>query len=205
MIHDLLLRWVVTGLFALGATECGLPLLIRRLPATAAVSHGLHLLMAISMSVMAWPWGAKVPTVGPAVFFLLAALWFLAVAIIAVRSRYPRMANGYHALMMLATAWMYVSMNNPVHVHSPHSPSTPMPGMDMAAMNEQASSEAPALFTALNWIGAVVFTIAAAFWVSTYFVERRRTTTRFGPLGDVAQAMTAAAMAILFGATLFAI
>lgn len=205
MIHDLLLRWVVTGLFALGATEFGLLLLIRRLPATAAVSHGLQLLMAISMSVMAWPWGAKVPTVGPAVFFLLAALWFLAVAIIAVRSRYPRMSNGYHALMMLATAWMYVSINNPLHVHSPHSPSTPMGGMDMAAMNEQASSEAPALFTAVNWIGAVVFTIAAAFWVSTYFVERRRATTRFGPLGDVAQAMTAVGMAILFAATLFVI
>lgn len=80
-----------------------------------------------------------------------------------------------------------------------------MPGMDMPAMNEQASSEAPALFTAVNWLGAVVFTIAAAFWVATYLVERRRATTRFGPLGNVAQAMTAAAMAVLFGATLFAI
>ncbi|WP_373878482.1 DUF5134 domain-containing protein, partial [Mycobacterium kiyosense] len=39
-------------------------------------------------------------TDSPAVFFLLAALWFVAVAITAVRSRYPRMANGYHALMM---------------------------------------------------------------------------------------------------------
>jgi len=205
MIHDLLLRWVITALFALGATECGLPLLIRRLSATAAVSHGLHLLMAISMAVMAWPWGTRVPTLGPAVFFLLAALWFVVIAIIANRTRYPRMSNGYHALMMLATAWMYASMNNPFPVHSPHSPSTPMPGMDMAAMNEQASNEVPTWFTAMNWLGAVIFTVAAVFWVSKYFVEKRHTATRLGPLGDVAQAMTAAAMAILFGATLFAI
>ena len=205
MIHDLLLRWVVTGLFALGATECGLPLLIRRLPATAAVSHGLHLLMAISMAVMAWPWGSQVPTLGPAEFFLLAALWFLAVAITAARSRYSRMFNGYHALMMLATAWMYVSMNNPSLVHSPHSPSTPMPDLDMAAMNEQTSGEAPAFFTAVNWLGAAVFTVAAVFWVSRYFVERHRTTTRFGPLGNVAQAMTAVGMALLFAASLFEI
>ncbi|WP_309299026.1 DUF5134 domain-containing protein [Mycobacterium kiyosense] len=37
----------------------------------AAISHGLHLLMAISMSVMAWPWGAKVPTLGPCPFSLI--------------------------------------------------------------------------------------------------------------------------------------
>ncbi|PJE24517.1 MAG: DUF5134 domain-containing protein [Mycobacterium sp.] len=205
MIHDLLLRWVVTALFALGATECGLPLLIRRLPATAMVSHGLHLLMAISMAVMAWPWGTQVPTLGPAVFFLLGALWFLTVANLADRRRCFRKSNGYHALMMLATAWMYVSMTNPVHVNAPHSPSTPMPGMDMAAMDTMPGSETPSWFTAVNWLGAGVFTIAAVFWVSKYFVERRHITTRFGPLGDVAQAMTAAAMAILFGATLFAI
>lgn len=80
-----------------------------------------------------------------------------------------------------------------------------MPGMDMAAMNEQASNEVPTWFTAMNWLGAVIFTVAAVFWVSKYFVEKRHTATRLGPLGDVAQAMTAAAMAILFGATLFAI
>lgn len=74
MIHDLMLRWVVTGLFVLTAAECGLAIIAKRRPWTLIVNHGLHFAMAVAMAVMAWPWGARVPTTGPAVFFLLAAV-----------------------------------------------------------------------------------------------------------------------------------
>lgn len=68
MIHDLMLRWVVTGLFVLTAAECGLAIIAKRRPWTLIVNHGLHFAMAVAMAVMAWPWGARVPTTGPAVF-----------------------------------------------------------------------------------------------------------------------------------------
>lgn len=42
MIHDLMLRWVVTGLFVLTAAECGLAIIAKRRPWTLIVNHGLH-------------------------------------------------------------------------------------------------------------------------------------------------------------------
>ena len=111
MIHDLLLRWVVTGLFALTAAECGLAIVIKRQPWTSVVSHGLHFVMAVAMVVMAWPWNAPLPTTGPAVFFALAAVLFVTIAVVAARTTARRLLFGYHTLMMLATAWMYAIMN----------------------------------------------------------------------------------------------
>jgi len=206
MIHDLLLRWVVTGLFALGAIECGLPILTRHRPRLMVVNHSLHFLMAVAMAVMAWPWSTRLPTTGAAVFFLLAAMWFTTRGIIAAQSPTSRVLYGYHGLMMLAMAWMYASMNGPLRpAHSSSQPNTSMPGMDMAAMNEPASSGAPTWFTTVNWIGAIIFAIAAAFWASRYVIERQHATTRFRSLGNLAQAMMAAGMTILFSATLFEI
>lgn len=46
MIHDLMLRWVVTGLFVLTAAECGLAIIAKRRPWTLIVNHGLHFAMA---------------------------------------------------------------------------------------------------------------------------------------------------------------
>jgi hypothetical protein len=206
MIHDLLLRWIVTALFVLGAIECGLPILVRRRPWTVVVNHSVHFLMAVAMAVMAWPWGAQLPTTGPAMFFLLAAIWFTTIGIIAGESFTSRLLYGYHALMMLATAWMYATMNGPLRPAHSNSPlSTPMPGMDMGAMNEPASSGAPTWFTIVNWLGVIIFAAAAAFWAFRCLVERRHATTRFRPLGNLAQAMIAAGMAILFIAMLFEI
>lgn len=96
MIHDLMLRWVVTGLFVLTAAECGLAIIAKRRPWTLIVNHGLHFAMAVAMAVMAWPWGARVPTTGPAVFFLLAAVWFGATAVVAV-TRYSAAAAVFWA------------------------------------------------------------------------------------------------------------
>lgn len=70
MIHDLALRWVVTGLFVLTATECVLAIVGKRRPWTWVVSHGLHFVMAVAMVMMAWPpSGAQLPSTGATVFF----------------------------------------------------------------------------------------------------------------------------------------
>lgn len=68
MIHDLVLRWVVTGLFVLTAAECVLAIVGKRRPWAWVVSHGLHFVMALAMVMMAWPSGAQLPSTGPTVF-----------------------------------------------------------------------------------------------------------------------------------------
>ena len=52
MIHDLVLRWLVTGLFVLSAAECVFAIITQRRPWTSVVSNGLHFVMAVAMVVM---------------------------------------------------------------------------------------------------------------------------------------------------------
>jgi hypothetical protein len=206
MIHDIVLRWVVIGLFALTAVEYGAAVITKPRPWTSAVNHALHFVMAVAMVVMAWPWSAQLPTTGPAVFFLLAAVTFVAMAIFAVGTTSRRELYAYHGVMMLATAWMYVVMDG--HLMSARSSTPPemsMPGMEMSAMNMPATNESPVWFSTIGWIGAVGFALAAVFWTCRYVVDRRRKVTPRRSLGDLGQAMMAAGMAIFFLTTLFRI
>ncbi|MCV6984997.1 DUF5134 domain-containing protein [Mycobacterium shinjukuense] len=207
MIHDLMLRWVVTGLFALPAAECGLAIAARLRPWTWVVNHGLHFVMAVGMAVMAWPWGARLPATGPAVFFLLAAAWFVTMAVVAAQATGVRGLYGYHGLMMLATAWMYVVMDGhllPGSSSAQHATGHggSMPGMDMAAMDMLASDGSPLWFSAVNWFGVVGLAVAAVVWTFRYFTQRHEAAGSRS-LGNLGQAMMAAGMSILFVATLF--
>jgi Domain of unknown function (DUF5134) len=205
MIHDIVLRWVVIGLFALTAVEYGLAVITKPRPWTSAVNHALHVVMAVAMVLMAWPWSAQLPTTGPAVFFLLAAVTFAAMAIFAIRTTSRRELYFYHGLMMLATAWMYVIMDSHLMpAGSSTQPDTSMPGMDVSAMNMPARNSAT-WSSAVGWFGAVGFTAAAIFWTYRYVLDRRRKTAPRRSLGDLGQAMMAAGMAIFFLATLFPI
>jgi len=208
MIHDIVLRWVVIALFGLTAAEYGVAVATERRPWTSIINHALHLIMAVAMVVMAWPWAAKYPTTPPAVFFLLAAIAFIAMAVLAVRTAAARRLYVYHGLMMLATAWMFAIMGGhlmPAQPSARSDMSMSMPGMDMSSMDMPASTETPAWFSAVSWIGAVGFAVAAVFWVYRYVVERRRKVASRRSLGDLGQAMMAAGMAIFFLATLFPI
>lgn len=207
MIHDLVLRWVVTALFSLTAAECVIALIAKRRPWTWVVSHGLHFVMAVAMVVMAWPWGAQLPSTGPAVFFLLAAVTFVAMAVVVARTAGLRVRYGYHALMMLATGWMYAIMNAafPVRSSTHNAAQSAMAGMDMAGMDMPASSGSPAWFSAVNWLGTVGFAVAAVFWTYWYFVKRRHEPSHFRSLGNLSQAGMAIGMTALFLSTLFRI
>jgi Ca2+/Na+ antiporter len=205
MIHDIVLRWVVSGLFALAAVEYGVAVITKPRPWTSAVNHALHFVMAVAMVVMAWPWSAQLPTTGPAVFFLLAAVTFVVMAVLAVRTTTRRELYAYHGLMMLATAWMYAIMDShPMPARSSAQPEMSMPGMQMSAMNMSASNSAE-WFSAVGWFGAAGFAVAAVFWTYRYVLDRRRKTAPRRSLGDLGQAMMAAGMAIFFVATLFRI
>ena len=150
MIHDIVLRWVVIGLFALTAVEYGVAVITKPRPWTSAVNHALHVVMAVAMVVMAWPWSTQLPTTGPAVFFLLAAVTFAAMAIFAIRTTSRRELYFYHGLMMLATAWMYVIMDSHLMPAGwSTQPDMSMPGMDVSSMNMPATHETPLWFSAL--------------------------------------------------------
>jgi Trk-type K+ transport system membrane component len=211
MIHDLVLRWVVTGLFSLTAAECLLAIVAKRRPWTWVVSHGLHFVMAVAMVVMAWPWGAQSQSTSPAAIFLLAAVTFVTMAIVVARTTALRVRYSYHAVMMLATGWMYAIMNaqlipfqsNTKNIAQPATSS--MPGSDMAGMDMPTSSGSPMWFSAVGWLGTVGFAVAAIFWMHRYFAERQHQPSRSRSLGNLSQAGMAGGMAILFCATLFQI
>ncbi|MCV7199315.1 DUF5134 domain-containing protein [Mycobacterium angelicum] len=197
MIHDVLLRWTVTGLFALGAVECALPILTQRRPWPVIVSHSLHVLMAVAMAAMAWPWSMRLPPTLPAMLFLLATMWFATLTIVAARTAEQRRMGGYHAMMMLATAWMYAAMSG----YLAADPALPqaaasMPGIDTATTSASASSESLNWFSAASWFGALIFAAATVFWLRRYLTGPAD--KRFKSVGTLAQAAMAAGMAIQF-------
>jgi len=203
MIHDIVLRWVVTGLSALSAAAWGFAILNRHRGWTEVVRFGLHFVMAIAMAVMVWPWGAQLPATGPAVFFSLATVWFVISALVPAETVPLRTAYGYHALMMLAMAWMYTFIHGlllPGHSSMHHHAD-----MDMAGKEAQASAEPPGWVTAINWCWFIGFVVAAIFWTSGLGIKRADGSTHgwWRSLDVPAQTTMAAAMSIMFGATLF--
>lgn len=101
MIDDPVLGWVVTALFLASAAQWAFAIATQRRVWTAIVRYGLHFVMSVAMAMMAWPWGPKLPTLESAVFFLLAAGWFvIATAFLSERTVAKRAEYGYHALMI---------------------------------------------------------------------------------------------------------
>ncbi|GAY16705.1 DUF5134 domain-containing protein [Mycobacterium sp. shizuoka-1] len=226
MIADLTLRWLVTILFVLGAAECLYALAVGNRRPVTVIGQLLHVAMAVAMAVMAWPSGAALPTVAPMVFFLFATGWFVVVTAGPIGAGH-RIAGSYHALMMLAMAWMYAVMNghllpgqstyvgNPSDTgsaaggsgHAGHAgmnmPGMDMPGMDMTGTAGSGASY-PVYITTLNWVCAVGFAVAAVYWLFRYLAARmdREPADAGVPLGFLCQSMMAAGMAIMFGVML---
>lgn len=217
MIADIWLRLLVTGLFLLSAAQCVYALVTAREDRAWAdqTSRALHLVMAVAMLVMAWPAGMGVPNRPPLVFFLLAAAWFAVVLV--VRSGH-RVADGYHAVMMLAMAWMYAVMSGGLTAKAPDGVDASaasgghanmpgmagMPGMATPDADSAAALANPPFVSGLNWMFTVGFAVATGWWLYRYFGQRKadpaQPAHRF--LGVVAQAMMAAGMAIMFGVML---
>ena len=210
MIDDLFLRWIVTALFVLSAAECSYAIATGQRVWTHIVSQGLHLVMALAMVTMSWPWGMALPTTGPMLVFAMATLWFVALTL---GHTGHRGINAYHAAMMLAMVWMYAVASGSL-IPAPadgaaraggggtHHPMPGMPGMEMPGATESAGNIP--LITGANWLCTVGFALAVAWWLYRYFVARKaepsQPSHRF--LGTIAQAMMAAGMALVFGTML---
>jgi hypothetical protein len=209
VIQDLLLRWIVTTLFVISATECVYGIAAGRRSWTGFVGNSLDALMAIAMAVMAWPRGADLPATGPLLFFLLAAVWFIALTL--CRPGHRR-ANVYHAVMMAAMAWMYAVMSggllpawSDAASAGAHHGSVSMPGMNMpVTVAAPVATGTPPVLTGLNWFFTIAFAVAGAWWLLWLFV--RRGTEPFPSsrvqFGIAAQVMMAAGMAIMFAVML---
>lgn len=176
MIGDLALRWAVTVLF--GASLAGhlYGLAAQRERWICTVERLLHIVMCAAMVVMAWPIGMELPTLGPMVFFLAAAVWFVLVVAHVFSADADRLANGYHAVMMAAVAWLYAVMSG--------------------------GPPEPEWITTVNWIAAVGFASAAVYWLYQYFAQRKTNPARLGDWGTLCQAFMASGMAIMFGVML---
>jgi hypothetical protein len=208
MIQDIFLRWIVTALFVLSAAECVFAIATGRRTWTLVVGRLLQFVMSVAMAVMAWPLGATLPTIGPLVFFLLAAVWFVAVGF---TDDDHRVVNGYHGLKMLAMSWMYAVMNGNLlpgqgsttcNEHNVMSQHTNMPGMDMSGVDDSSSGGGyPAWIDTVNWIWAIGFAIAALWWLYWYFAQQKTKPTKqwHRLLGAARQTMMAAGMAITIG------
>ncbi|WP_445169699.1 DUF5134 domain-containing protein [Mycolicibacterium sp. Dal123E01] len=221
MIQDLALRWFVTILFVLSAAECLSTLAGGNRRWTNVTSQLLHVVMAVAMAVMAWPWGAALPTVAPMVFFLLATGWFVGLTVSPLGAGH-RIAGAYHALMMLAMAWMYAVMNGRLlpgqATYVPDVAATPagsgagghagmnMPGMDMsgsAAVADSSGGGYPTYIATLNWVCTLLFAVATVYWLYRYLAVRMdRSVTAEQSLGAMCQSMMAAGMAIMFAVML---
>jgi hypothetical protein len=214
MIDDLPLRWAVTGLFLLSGV--GFALVTDRRSWTSVVSYGLHLTMAIAMAAMAWPQALGLPPTPAEVFFVAAALWFAITAVLATRMVATRLVRGYHALKMLAMAWMYAVAHQHPHVegsgaehHMPPNmdPNMEMPDMDMPGPNAHASDNLPGWVDAGNWIWTVIFVVAAVVLGYGLVAQRggsrrRRARSWRRTVSSAVQVMMAAGMAIMFGTLL---
>jgi hypothetical protein len=217
VIADPLLRWVVTAVFVFSAAEAVFAIATGGRVWRHVVAHGLHLAMAVAMAIMAWPSGAALPTTPPMVFFGVATLWFVGVML--AQSSH-RLVNGYHAVMMLAMAWMYAVMSGGLSPQQPpgmdtaaaadggHGGHGSMPGMPGMAMPggdaSDSGSSLPPFVDGIDWLFTAGFTLAAIWWLYRYFVERKadpdQPAHRF--LGAMSQVLMAAGMAAMFAVML---
>lgn len=212
MIDDLALRWIVTTLFVASISGFGYLFVAQRGRWTCAVNHLLHLVMSVAMIVMAWPAGMGLPAVGPIVFFLLSAFWFVLVATRPSRGVADRLTNGYNAVMSSAMVWMYAVMNGdlagqgPQVCHHGHSGASgmEMAGMDMSQMSSTAAQ--PGWISSVNLIATIGFAVAALYWLYRYLAERTTNrvsqTAQLSPMGLLCQGFMAVGFALMFAAML---
>lgn len=210
MIGDVALRWTVTILFGVSIATYAYLLVAQRVRWASSVDHLLHLAMSGAMILMVWRVGADLPAIGPALFFLLAGVWFVYGAVRASAQAGQRLKTCYYAAMMAAMAWMYVVMSGNIpgaHLHHASvsaSAAAEMPDMAMPSHAMSTTARGWSWITATNWIAALGFIAVAVYWSRRVFGERRMTqgprAARLARIEPLYQAFTAAGTALMFGA-----
>ncbi|GAB4933641.1 DUF5134 domain-containing protein [Mycobacterium avium subsp. hominissuis] len=214
LIGDLALRWIVSILFSVSMATYLYIVVAHHDRWPSTVNHLLHLTMLAAMIVMAWRVGMDLPTVGPTIFFLLAAVWFVRVARGMPSATRDRLTNYYYAVMMAAMAWMYAVMDGGLPGQSGHSsdhalsgsPNMNMSGMQTPAQQMSGTAPGPGWITTVNWIATLGVAVVALYWPYRYVAERRlhpmQNAALLVRLEPLYQVFTAAGTALMFGALL---
>jgi hypothetical protein len=213
MIGETSLRWAVTLLFSVSLAMYAYLVVAQCDRWPGRLTHLLHLTMSVAMVLMVWRVGLDLPAIGPTLFFLVAGVWFVGVAVWASSASHQRLKIWYYAAMMGAMAWMYALMSGAVpgvstHPHSqPSSAAMDMPGMQPPAHDMSPGTTGFSWVSAVNWIGVAAFAAVALYWSYRFVGERRMnrvpTTARVVWWEPLYQASTAAGTALMFDALIW--
>ena len=169
MINDLLLRWIVTALFAVGAIDSIRTLAARRSELRLSITHCHMLLMSLAMIVMAWPQGNQLPLLP---LLLLFALGTVTAVVFAVRRTNDRLLHVYTAVMMASMVWMYAVMSR--HTATSTAPATP--AHHGSPSGTDALSDMAQLHGASSnpmWMGSVTLLLVLGFLALTIYCAAR--------------------------------
>ncbi|MWA05858.1 DUF5134 domain-containing protein [Actinomadura sp. LD22] len=191
------LRWVLTILFAVlalygtwraitghGGRHAG------QGEVTGRVAHALHAAMAVAMGAMVWPRGMDLPARPQVVFFTVAALWFVAVAVV-IPGGVPRVralpAALPHVLVMGAMAWMVHAMTGAMSGHGGSGGMGDMAGMDMSGGSGLSSMSVHGGARAAAAVLAVLMLAFTLRWLARAFdIARADGAAAEGPAGEQA-------------------
>jgi hypothetical protein len=205
MVADPTVAWLLTALFAATAAAYLYGALGRgqARDVRCAVDDVLHVLMAVAMVVMLWPWGMSVPAMVYVLVFTAAALWFVSRALFPAATTPERhgspQAAWYHAAMMGSMVFMAAVMSvamDPTDVGAqPAAADTAMAGMDMAGMSGMDMGGAAGTPGAVPmpddvwvWVPSLVLAIGfavAAVRLGGIAYRRRGGAALFGATGGV--------------------
>lgn len=118
MITSPLWQWVFTAVFASIACYLAWRLGKDRNRPVLLIGNVFHLLMALVMVAMTWPWWRALPWLPQLVLFSVSTLWFIGVTIAQRLGRFepqqlgchPAWHQGVHAVMMGSMTWMVAVM-----------------------------------------------------------------------------------------------
>ena len=130
MVSNPVWQWIFTIVFAAITVSLAAQLVSGRRRPLLTIGNAFHLLMAVVMLAMVWPWWRAIAWLPQLVVFAVATVWFLAVWLGQVLGRFEQDQLGghpawhqlVHALMMGSMTWMVAVMppmpHGAGHAHS---------------------------------------------------------------------------------------
>lgn len=180
MISSVQLSWTLSIVFGVvcgwSLFRCLQPNVAARQPTIAdRVSYFAHFVMSAAMIAMIWPWGMGLPLWPQTVVFVLATVWFLALAAAGSRiascardiEAQGRWHNLQHAVLMTAMVWM-LAMMPLVPTSSPSEGSGHAHhGGASASTSSSVDVDIPVAITMISLLLALYCVFLALRWISS--------------------------------------
>ncbi|MFI5593218.1 DUF5134 domain-containing protein [Amycolatopsis sp. NPDC051758] len=193
------LRWIVTAVFVLTGAFCAYRCL-RQGTAAERTGDVLHVVMCGAMVAMAWPATMSVARWPQTVFFAVAAVWFVGVAVTGAShaDHGGRRVAVYHVVMMAAMAWMVFVMPRAMGGMTGPGATMDMPGHPgMAMPMSGAAGSTPADVTTVALVLVVVFVVAGLVFLARAIDEARASRPPLRSLGSGTDGVMALGMGLM--------